>query len=695
MMHRRRIWPRLLACAAALLVSLVALAAPPSESAADALRRREQTFQQVWSRVKERHYDPKLHGVDWDAVRARYAPQVARVQSDAEFYALLNRMLGELKQSHFGVVAPEGYVAEEATQGRALDGETGMIVQIVDDRPTLTRVEPDSPAARAGLRPGFLLTEVDGRPLEAMIRGIQARKLRTGQERAQIQFGIQAQLNGPAGSPVRVGYLDGDGQPQTLTLTRVQPPGERVRFGELPPVYARWEAKRLAGGIGYLRFNLFMMPVLEPIRKAIGEMRAARAPGIILDLRGNVGGIGMMAAPIAASFSAKRVSLGTMKLRQGEMNFVVYPAPAPYTGPLVILTDETSLSTSEILAGGLQEIKRAVIMGRPTAGMILPSFVERLPGGGVLQYAIADFKTPGGILLEGRGVSPDIDVPLTRRDLLLGRDPILEEAVAFIRSAPGTSAASTAARNPSRAAAVPAKPKKAAAAPRPTTALSAMQVLERYLNATGGRAAYAKMTSLVTKGTMENQAQGLRGTFAAYVKAPDKVLVVQSLAGIEAKQGFDGKIGWSQDPFSGLRTLEGPELVNVKRASQFDTTLNFRGQYKKAEVLGRRKENGRDAIVLRLTPLVGQPVVGYYDARTFLLLRTDMVVESPQGTIPMQVYFSDYRPVAGIKMPFVTRQRMGGIIEIVLRITEIQTNVPLDDALFAKPAAPAQQSPAP
>jgi carboxyl-terminal processing protease len=103
---------------------------------------------------------------------------------------------------------------------------------------------------------------------------------------------------------------------------------------------------------------------------------------------------------------------------------------------VAILTDELSASTSEVMAGGLQDLKRARTVGGRTAGMVLPSMVERLPGGIRLQYAVADFRTPNGVLLEGRGVQPDVPVIETRTDLAAGRDPVLEAAeAALLRSA--------------------------------------------------------------------------------------------------------------------------------------------------------------------------------------------------------------------------------------------------------------------
>jgi len=122
-----------------------------------------------------------------------------------------------------------------------------------------------------------------------------------------------------------------------------------------------------------------------------------------------------------------------MELRSGEQRFLVNPMPDAYEGPVVILTDEASASTSEVMAGGLQECGRAIIVGQTTAGAVLPSFIEKLPNGAALQFAIADFKTPKGVLLEGVGVKPDYEVPLTREGLLAGHDAPMEKAIEIIK----------------------------------------------------------------------------------------------------------------------------------------------------------------------------------------------------------------------------------------------------------------------
>jgi carboxyl-terminal processing protease len=128
------------------------------------------------------------------------------------------------------------------------------------------------------------------------------------------------------------------------------------------------------------------------------------------------------------------LKLGTMITRAGSMNFPLNPRPRPYGKPVAVLVDEMSMSTSEILAGGLRDLKLARVFGTKTPGAALPSMVEVLPNGDLFQFAVANYISAGGKPLEGVGVVPDVDVPVTRAALLEGRDPAIDAAVSWIRS---------------------------------------------------------------------------------------------------------------------------------------------------------------------------------------------------------------------------------------------------------------------
>ncbi len=155
--------------------------------------------------------------------------------------------------------------------------------------------------------------------------------------------------------------------------------------------------------------------------------------GFIVDLRGNPGGIGIMAMGMAGWFIAQPdQKLGTLFMRDTKLNFVVNPRAATFAGPLAILVDGTSASTAEIMAEGLKDLGRARIFGTHTAGAALPSVFEKLPDGDGFQYAIANYISEGGKPLEGLGVTPDVEKPISREALLAGQDPARDAAVAWI-----------------------------------------------------------------------------------------------------------------------------------------------------------------------------------------------------------------------------------------------------------------------
>jgi carboxyl-terminal processing protease len=123
-----------------------------------------------------------------------------------------------------------------------------------------------------------------------------------------------------------------------------------------------------------------------------------------------------------------------MYLRDNELKAIIVPRPKIYKGPVAILIDGLSASMSEIFAGGLKDLDRARVFGTTTAGAALPSQMEKLPNGDGFQFAMANYISTGGDVLEGTGVIPDEEIRPTRDQLLAGSDPVLEAAVTWILS---------------------------------------------------------------------------------------------------------------------------------------------------------------------------------------------------------------------------------------------------------------------
>lgn len=395
---------------------------------------RQRTFEIVWSTVKEKHFDPTFGGVDWDKVHADYAPRVSSAKSDSEFYALLQQMLGELGQSHFNIFPPDS-VLEDPEEGDT-SGVIGIDVQMVDDQALITRVEAGSKAAAAGLKPGYIIKKI-GTTTVAELAAKQAKSKESESiKRLRLTRSVMTRVDGAPGSTVTISFIDEQEREREVAVTRVRQQGElSPKVGNFPSRYLEFEARRIDKGIGYIRFNIFLTPLMERIREAIRSMQDA--PGIIIDLRGNPGGFGGMSSGIAGMLTKEKFTFGTMKMRAGHTNFIAYPQTGAFLGPVVVLLDNGSASTSEVFASGLQELGRAVIVGERSAGAALPSVIEKLPTGALFQYATADFKTPKGVLIEGRGVVPDVEVKMERRRLLSGRDPQLDAAIEQITKMKG------------------------------------------------------------------------------------------------------------------------------------------------------------------------------------------------------------------------------------------------------------------
>jgi carboxyl-terminal processing protease len=403
----------------------------------------------AWRTVRDKDYDKTLGGVDWNAARAHYEPLALGAPSEAAFYRALNQMLGELGQSHMMITGPGADDADDAEalappgesatsgpapgpSGSGAVGDPGLTVRVIEGRPTITAVKPGSAAARAGLAPGFLVTHIAGRPLDVTTDS--ARPLRPVEERFAIRRLAMRRLLGLAGTRVSVRYLDNSDRPGQAVLVRDEPKVAPVRLGYLPPLYPEVHVRQ-QGDVGIIAFNVFLLePALAEIKHAIDGFRGRGVHALVLDLRGNPGGQAGMAIPIAARLVKEPLTLGTVQFRDFSQTLVARPelGVTPFSGPVAVLTDEGTASASEILAAGLQEAKRAVVVGDSTLGAVLPSVIESLPGGAVMQYVVADFKTPKGVLLEGRGVQPDRRVLETRAGLRTGRDPVLDAALVAI-----------------------------------------------------------------------------------------------------------------------------------------------------------------------------------------------------------------------------------------------------------------------
>lgn len=212
------------------------------------------------------------------------------------------------------------------------------------------------------------------------------------------------------------------------------------------------------------------------------------------------------------------------------------------------------------------------------------------------------------------------------------------------------------------------------------------QILERYTEAVGGRAAIDSVTSYKAEGRFFSSVLREPGQFKIWGKDPHKTLSVIEFPRIGTlKKGFDGENRWVQTP-AGTFSDESPtQMAELEQDAEVYRAGKIRSLYESVSLEGNARLNGRDMYILQGKPAKGPTEKLFFDKENGLLRRWDMVRRNPQrGNIFVKVHLEDYREVDGVKVPFKVRFAFESF-ELTLNVDELEHNVPVDDALFAKP----------
>jgi len=220
------------------------------------------------------------------------------------------------------------------------------------------------------------------------------------------------------------------------------------------------------------------------------------------------------------------------------------------------------------------------------------------------------------------------------------------------------------------------------------------EIIDKYLAATGGRAALAKLTSRVVTGTISvsTPAGELSGTIEVYNKGPVKqrtlVKIDAAALGIGQivqDQRFNGTTGYTIDSINGNREMTGDQLETARANTFPSPLLNYKENGTKIELVGREKVGDKDAYVLRMSPKTGPAGRLFIDVDTYLITKTVATVDAPPvGTIEQTLSLSDYRDVDGVKVPYKIRSS-NQFQDVAITVTKVEQNSPIDDQIFSKP----------
>lgn len=210
-------------------------------------------------------------------------------------------------------------------------------------------------------------------------------------------------------------------------------------------------------------------------------------------------------------------------------------------------------------------------------------------------------------------------------------------------------------------------------------------LIERYIEVTGGKAAYEKLKSRIAKGSLEMAAQGVKGTLTIYQAAPNKMYTQTEITGIGgSEEGCDGEIAWEKSTMMGPRLKTGDEKALALRGAVFNAELHWRKFYKKAETVGIEDVNGKPAYKVEMTPNEGKTEIQFYDKESGLVVKSMSVLPTQMGDIPVESYMSDYREVDGVKMSHKLTQKLA-MQEVVVTMEKIEHNKDIPASRFELP----------
>lgn len=362
---------------------------PPSPSAA--LTPKEfATFWEAWSFLENQFY--------------------GKVPSDsARVYGAIRGMVNAYGDEHTAFIDPaRAAIMSENIRG-SFEGIGATVHLDEQDRLVVVEALPERPAFKAGLRPGDVVLKVDGASVEGL-----------------SLYEAVSLIRGPAGSTV-VLLVAREGKPEPFEVSVI-----RAKI-EIQVV----ESKILenAPEIGYIRLAQFSNGAAGKVGKAIKILRDQGATAIIFDLRSNPGGLLSEAVEVSSLF----VTDGTIvieKLKNGqEKRFESASHPHAATDlPLVLLVNSSSASASEIVAGAMQDLKRAILVGEQTFGKGSVQLPHNLSDGSELRVTIAEWLTPARRQINGQGIAPDLAVEMPLEDVEKGLDPQLDAAVDYLQA---------------------------------------------------------------------------------------------------------------------------------------------------------------------------------------------------------------------------------------------------------------------
>lgn len=372
--------------------------------------------------------------LNWDSLYVAYLPKVRSSESTREYYLLLQKFVGQLKDGHSNVSMPDEL--NEATSAYL-----GMATRLIEDRVIVVRVHDDS-LRQLGIVPGVEITGVDGEPVKKFVERTILPYLGCSTEQDLMVKGYgYAFLSGYDGQKVRLDMLDNGGRKFTRTVTLGQ-----SSFAPRPLV----DYKVIEHNIAYVELTSFGQQEATAIFDSLYP-QIAKADAIIFDVRRNGGGNSGIGWHMLGYLTDKPFQGTSWKTRKylpsyrawgygtmwhdGSVWDISPREENPYYGPVVVLTSAQTYSAAEDFAAVFKQMERGKIIGEATGGSTGQPLSFALPGGGSARICTKHDSFADGREFVGVGILPDIEAHPTVKDIRSDRDAVLDAAIEYLKQA--------------------------------------------------------------------------------------------------------------------------------------------------------------------------------------------------------------------------------------------------------------------
>ncbi len=338
----------------------------------------------------------------WAIVHAQFVDQP--VDDVAMMRGAIRGMLQSLGDAHTSYMDPQEFKDANSSLEGSYEG-IGAYVDTGGDFLTVTSPIPGSPAEKAGLKPGDKIIAIDGADMTGVNPELARRK-----------------VLGPAGTTVKLTILrEGLQEPFDVDITR-----DKITIASV-------ESKMLENNIAYVKLNTFGDTTSQDLEKQLKDLMAQNPKGLILDLRYNGGGYLQTAVETASQFISKGVILYEQYGDGRKDGYDAIPGGLALDVPMVVLINKGSASASEIVAGALQDYKRAQLVGETSYGKgSVQNWIPLQDEQGAVRVTIAKWLTPNGRTIQKIGLTPDVVVVLSDKDAAAKLDPQLDKAIELL-----------------------------------------------------------------------------------------------------------------------------------------------------------------------------------------------------------------------------------------------------------------------